>query len=206
MTDARLSAASMEHGTPAEAVEFVRHVLGGIDCDPFSSAYWNHYSVKAATFYDRAADGLRQPWSGRVIVNAPGADDEADTKSLVRPAWDRLVEHWRAGAIDGGLWVGYSVQQVGMLQGSPAHPLMLPAVFPCERFKFLRRPTREEPLPGGKVRKVVIPGPPVLGEQPTHYNFLTLLPSRRDPDEARAQVGRFLERGRSLGAVVRPAL
>jgi hypothetical protein len=187
------SAVSMEHGTPPEGVEFARYVLGGrITTDPSSSAYWNHHSVKADVFYDVADNGLKMLWHGTVMVNAPGSDEESGTPTLVRPFWERGLEQWRAGVNDGLVWIGYSVQQLGMLQGSPGHPLQFPTVMPCERFKFLRKPR------GG--------GPPVPGDQPMHFNYISLLPSRRDPDEARAQIGRFLERGRHLGAVVRPAL
>ncbi len=191
----------MEHGSPPEAVDFARYVLGGrITTDPCSSGFWNFHSVKADVFYDLNDDGLKMRWNGTVIVNAPGADEEAGTKSLVRAFWDRLVEHWRGGHIDGAVWVGYSVQQIGMLQGGPSHPLQFSTLFPCERFKFLCRPTREEMGPNGP-RRVVIPGPPVRGGAPMHYNYMTLLPSRRFESDARAQEGRWGERGWALGAM-----
>jgi hypothetical protein len=198
------SAVSMEHGTPREIVDFVRYVLGGrITTDPASSAYWNHHSVKADVFYDRQDNGLTKRWHGGVIVNAPGSDEEAGTETLVRPYWEMAVEQWQAGVNDGLVWIGYSVQQVGMLQGSPSHPLVFPTIFPCERFRFLCRPTRDEVGDDGQVRRVVIPGPPVPGDQPMHFNYLSLLPSRRFESDARAQVARFRERGASLGALTR---
>lgn len=192
MSNPMHSADSMEHGTPAEVVELARCVGGTIGTDPFSSAYWNHHSVRAATFYDVEHSGLdeRNAWRGFCLVNPPGGDKERGTKSLVRPAWERLVEEWRAGKIDGALWVAYSLEQLCMLQGSPAHPLQFPTCVPCERLRFLRRPH------GG--------GPPVPGMQPTHGNALILLPSRRSPVEAKEQMRRFVERGASLGALVRP--
>lgn len=199
-----LSAASMEHGSPPEVTDLVRHVFGGaIDTDPASSSYWNFWTTKATTYYDREANGLRHRWQGRTIVNPPGSDDEAGTDSLVRPFWERSIDQWRAGHVDGLVWVGFSVSQVGQLQGSPAHPLCFPTLFLCERLKFLRRPTRRV-IRGGKEHDVVIPGPPVPGKQPTMFNFLTLLPTRRDPAEARAQLQRFRDRGVSLGAITRP--
>lgn len=203
MIAAQLSAASCEHGTPHEVTAFVRGVLGGIDMDPASSAYWNAHTARAAVYYDRERDGRRHRWTGRTMVNAPGADDEAGTPSLVREFWELSVDHWRASHVEGLVWVGYSSSQCGMLQGSPAHPLQFPALFLCERLKFLQRPTRRETV-RGKERTYVVPGPPVPGKQPTHYNFLTLLPTRRDPAEAKAQVRRFRDLGASLGAIVRP--
>jgi hypothetical protein len=182
----------MEHGTPAEIVELARYVGGSIGTDPFSSAYWNHYSVGAATFYDREHSGLllTNPWRGFVLLNPPGGDKQAGTRSLVRPAWERLVDEWRHGRIDGGVYVAYSLEQLCQLQGSPAHPLQFPTLVPCERLRFLNRPAAG--------------GPPTPGTQPTHGNAVILLPSRRDPFQAKAQLARFLERGGPLGAVVRP--
>jgi len=200
---AHLSAASMEHGTPPEVIAFTRGVLGRIDCDPASSAYWNHHGAQAPTYYDREADGRKQRWTGRTMVNPPGADDDAGTPSLVREFWELSVDHWRAGHVDGLMWVGFSSSQVGMLQGSPAHPLMFPTLFLCERLKFLRRPTRKE-LVRGKEREVVTAGPPQPAKSPTSFNFITLLPTRRAEADARAQVQRFRDLGVSLGCTVRP--
>ncbi len=203
VSDIRLSAASMEHGSPHEVTAFVRGVLGGIDTDPASSAYWNAHTARAAVYYDRERDGRKHRWSGRTMVNAPGADDDAGTDSLVRPFWELSIAHWREAHVEGLVWVGFAVSQVGMLQGAPAHPLQFPTLFLCERLKFLRRPTRKETVRGVE-REIVVPGPPVPGKQPTHYNFLTLLPTRRDEAEAKAQVRRFRDLGASLGAIVRP--
>ena len=189
----------MEHGTPEAVVSLARYVGGSIGTDPFSSAYFNAHAVKATVYYDKDHDGLRGIWSGFCLVNPPGGVTKlVDGKrvivapSLVRPAWESLVERWRAGAIDGALWVSFSLEQLCMLQGSPAHPAMFPTVIPCERLRYLSRPA------GG--------GPPKPGNQPTHASALTLLPSRRDPVLARAQLARFVERGAKLGALTRPLL
>ena len=199
------SAKSCEHGSPAAAVELARYALGGLDLDPASNAYWNRHTVKAARFYDRAANGLAQPWAGRVWCNPPGADEEAGTDSLVRPYWERLVAHWREGLIDGAVWLGYSLEQLVLLQAAPAHPLMFVTVVPCERLRFLERRPGDAP----PVERL---GPDGKPSGPTHGNFITLLPSRRSDSEARAQVARFRERAAALttragaigGAIVRP--
>lgn len=199
MTNVQLTSDSMEHGTPADIVDLARNVGGAIDTDPFSSAYWNTHSVKARVYFDKDHDGLRGIWSGFCLVNPPGGVTKTEngkraivTPSLVRPAWESLVGRWRAGAIDGALWVSFSLEQFCQLQDSPAHPLQFPTVVPASRLRFLKRPASG--------------GPPVPGMQPTHANGLTLLPSRRDPGLARAQLARFVEAGAKLGALVRPLL
>jgi len=199
VANAQHSNSSQDHGTPVEVVELTRYALGSIGTDPCSDAYWNHHSVKADLFWSKADDGLRRPWSGPVICNPPGGESEQDkttgkrrvlVPSLVRPFWERLVEDWRRGAIDGAVWVSFSLEQLVLLQGSPAHPAQFPTIIPCERLCFLRRPADG--------------GPPKPGNQPTHGNALSLLPSRRDPGLAKLQLRRFAERGAALGAVVRP--
>ena len=94
MANAQHSAASFEHGTPVQGTDLARYVAGGaIGCDPFSSAYWNHYTVKAATYYDLDHSGLdqRNPWRGFCLVNPPGGISETDPatkiflKSLNKP-------------------------------------------------------------------------------------------------------------------------
>ena len=54
------SAATAEWGTPPEIVEMGRRVLGGpFHLDPATSSYWNHHLVRAARYFDAAADGDR---------------------------------------------------------------------------------------------------------------------------------------------------
>lgn len=198
------SAKTCEHGSPVAAVELARYALGGLDLDPCSNGYWNEHTVKAARYYDRAANGLAQPWEGRVWLNPAGADEEAGTDSLVRPFWERLVAHWRDARISGAVWLGYSLEQLAMLQGCAAHPLMFFTLVPCERFRFLEARRGAPPI-----ERL---GPDGKPSGPTHGNFITLLPSRRSESEARGQVARFRERAQQLttskgsvfGALVRP--
>jgi len=184
------SASSSEHGTPPVAVQFAVGVMGRIDLDPCSSAYWQHYTTKAGRYYDREQNGLKLPWSGLVFVNPPGGDKERDERSQVKPFWSRLVEFWRRGAIDGACWLSFTLEHHVVLQGEPTHPLMFPTLTFCERLDYLRRPE------GG--------GPPKKGGAPTHGSAMTLLPSVRNKAEARAQMTRFRDLGASLGAVTRP--
>lgn len=190
------SAATDDWGTPRGVVEFGRYVLGRIDLDPFSSAYWNHHTVKAARFYDRDQNGLAQPWSGSVHLNPPNGKAPGTDRSMVRACWDRLVEHAREGRIDGAFWVGFSLEQLTHLQGSAMHPLQFWTVVPADRLAFLQRTANN--------------GPPTEGASPTHGNYLTLVHSTRSRSEAKAQAERFVAAAKRIspgwpsGALVRP--
>lgn len=184
------SAKSCEHGSPRAGVELARYVLGGLDLDPMSSVYWNHHLVGASRFFDRRTDGMTQAWGGRVWLNPPGGDDVAGTDSLVRPCWRKLVEHWRAGDIEGAVWWGYSLEQLQQLQREAWHPARCVTLLLSVRPRHLVRPATG--------------GPPVEGMSPTHSGFATLLTSVRFRSIAEQQLERFKRRAGSLGAIVRP--
>lgn len=187
-----LSSDSDDHGTCVSYVEAARYTLGSFDLDPCSNSYWNHWTVKARTFYDERIDCLKSPLYGNVLMNPPSCD--TPTKKIsVRPFWEKLVDAYVRGEVDAAVYVVFSLNQLTMLQSSPIHPLQFIAMFPRERGRFLQR---------GKHN-----GPPVPGDQPTHGNALVLMPTRRSPDARRAMVARFIERSKDLesgGAIVRP--
>jgi ParB family transcriptional regulator, chromosome partitioning protein len=56
--------------TGGEYIKFARAVLGKIDCDPASCAIANR-TVRAATYFTKADDGLSQQWRGKVFLNPP---------------------------------------------------------------------------------------------------------------------------------------
>lgn len=56
--------------TPSAIINAARACMGGIDLDPASSGVANE-RVKAARFFTKADNGLRQPWVGKVWLNHP---------------------------------------------------------------------------------------------------------------------------------------
>lgn len=135
---------SAEHGTPVPAIEFLRYVMGGIDFDPASSAYWNHSTVKATEYCDKERDGLKARWWGRVICNPPGdtEDELAEGKSfsLPRAFWERGIGHRRDSMIQCMGWIGFNMSQLQTLQLCPMHPLQFYTLFPATRLDYLVRP------------------------------------------------------------------
>jgi ParB family chromosome partitioning protein len=143
------SAASVEWDTPPEVVEAARALMGGIDLDPASCAVANEV-VKAETFYTSDDDGLSKPWFGRVFLNPPGG------RGVVKSFWSKLVAHWMNREIEQAVWVGFSLEQLQMLQGCEMSPLDFQICVPRKRLKF-RSPGAES-------------------KSPTHGNFICWLP------------------------------
>lgn len=190
----QLSVESDDWGSPVALIEAARRVLGGFDLDPFSSDYWNYWTVKAACYYTAADNGLVMPWSGRLIVNPPSGVIPGTRRSIVRAAWERLVKLWLEGEVESAIWVGYSLEQLPILQNAPMHPLQFWTVVPRERQEFLERTEGN--------------GPPRPGTAPTHGNYVTFLHSRDSREVAHDQALRFREEANRLsgigGALVRP--
>jgi hypothetical protein len=214
---AQHSAATVEHGTPHEVVALARHVFGplGIQCDPFSSPYWNGHVIKADLFYTEGQDALSVPerhWvcapdplHATYFINAPGG--------LVKEAWAFARARWLEGAAV--FWVGFNIEQLSYLQGVGAMYRGFQRVIPPRRLAFLRRPgdvaadlrRRAAEAPTAEKADALIRqlerfvevhrdpnGPPVRGLSPTHSNFLLLMPSELD------QVERFEGAARLMNA------
>jgi ParB-like chromosome segregation protein Spo0J len=79
--------------TPAEFIEAARLAMGGIDCDPASSAKANE-TVKAKKFFGKEQDGLKQVWSKRTWLNPPYA------RPLITQFTDAVTDKFKAGEIE----------------------------------------------------------------------------------------------------------
>jgi ParB family chromosome partitioning protein len=56
--------------TPPPWIERARIAMGTIDLDPASCAFAQE-CVRASMWFDKVADGLRQPWAGNLWINPP---------------------------------------------------------------------------------------------------------------------------------------
>lgn len=161
MTSAQHMSTSGERYTPPWLVEWARQILGGIDLDPCSCAAAQTV-VQADTYYDR--DGLSRPWYGRMLINPPGrctGDYEgcgpvlwsspsgrsrasrgrprrSCSCGLVRAFWARSVTQVSLGRVDAIMWIGYSLEQLAMLQStSCGGPLRWPTAVLRRRVAYL---------------------------------------------------------------------
>jgi len=130
----------VEWYTPPYLVEAARRVMGGIDLDPASSARANE-GVRAARFFGREQDGLRQSWSGRVWLNPPYA------RGVVEQFVERLVEHVARGAVTQAVMITNNATDTNWCQLALAH--CKGACFVNGRVKFLQSGSeRGVPLQG----------------------------------------------------------
>lgn len=249
--NAQHSARTDEHGTDPKVAELGRYVMGGIDFDPASSDYWNFHTVKARGFCDRRIDALAPStvWGvpgvhqARVLENPPGtvtltpeerkrAGAPAFAKrSVPRLFWERTLEEYFARRILCVFWIGFSLEQLVILQPSPiyeassearrVHPLQFITNVPCERLSYLQRPhttscaVHDAPKAAKKREREDMcncgrssTAPPEFGDSPTHGSYLTFLPPLDDHRLAGEMLERFVEgAGRAEmvpGALVRP--
>lgn len=160
--------------------------MGGIDLDPASCEIANR-TVKATRWYGKEHDGLKRPWAGRVFLNPPGAVTVKDPStgkrktiepSLVRPFWERLCDEHRSGSVECAVWIGYSLEQLQVLQSSRDNPLDFCVCFPRSRIAF-------DSVLGAKT--------------PTHSSYIAYLPRLRD---GAADTDRFERAFKQFGVVV----
>ena len=152
-----------EHGSPPLAIETARNLMGVIDCDPASSAFWNQF-VKARVCYDKRSNGLKRPWGTAaqpwtILLNPPGDKDGL----LVKAFWEKLVEEYQAGRVAQAFWVGFNMQQLTSLQTGGIDPLDFPTVFPRRRTRYYARAGRSTRVRQGG---------------PLHGSYYTWLPPR----------------------------
>lgn len=129
------SAATPRWGTPGgkedSVVERARRAMGSIDFDPCSEAGFNEV-VRAAEYYsllEKQQDALKLPWLGKTrLVNHPGG-------------W--TIEFWNKTMSESqgdvqSIWIGFSLEQLGILADEEYHPSDFCIVYPRKRIKFTR--------------------------------------------------------------------
>lgn len=172
-------------GTPVEIVEGARRVMGSIDYDLCSSAYWNKHVVRASRFWSEVdsafGEGISFP-IGNYLCNPPGG---------------LVVEFWRlcVGIVGNGstvFWVGFSVEQMAYLQDDYFFSPSFLRTIPRRRLKFLERQ--------GFLDRKRHDSPPVPASRPSHSNFLVLMRRGGSLDNSRA--ARFGDLAASLGGKV----
>jgi len=172
MTLAQHLATTNEHYTPGPIIEAARVVLGGIDLDPASCPVANE-TVRAASIYTKADDGLSRAWPGRVWLNPPGGIVRWDGarwaehkggggESQTLLFWTRLVDEWRHGRTTAAVFLGFTLEIIRLSQRSP-----LPRVQPIPVPHFIRCYPRDRIRFGGDG-----------GPAPTHANVIAYLPPR----------------------------
>lgn len=178
---ARHTCDSPEWYTPSPFVEAARTVMGAIDLDPASHEEANR-TVKAARFFDRETNGLRQEWHGRAFVNPPGGE--------VANFWNRMMHQWRLCNLDQAVWIGYSLEQLQTLQisadgGRPGSmlvaayqtPLDFSMCVPRRRIAFVENEAKR----AERVEKLIAAGKtPNQKSQPSHANYITYLGTNKD--------------------------
>lgn len=126
--------------TPQEVIDLARVVLGDIDLDPASDNEANQ-RVKARHFYSEAANGLSQPWFGRVFLNPPGGHVKIEgikaRQSKSALWWHRLdQEYWR-GTVTEAIFVAYNLEAFLNTQRWPGRPCQAyPFCVPSHRLVF----------------------------------------------------------------------
>lgn len=210
---AQHSKASVEHGTPHAIVEMAARVMGRIDVDPCSNAYWNRHVVRAVDFYTAEDDPLDPDFYWKVdperrpayFINPPGG--------LVKEFWRFAVSRYQEGACV--FWVGFSLEQLAYLQREGAMFAGFRRCIPTSRLAFLQdrrsaveslRKKAKKLMDDGKPEKARrlrerarelasdLEGAPVPGTQPTHANYLILL------SDSLGQRELFEAEARALGA------
>lgn len=86
------TASNIEWYTPSHIIEKARHVMNGIDLDPYTSES-AQITVQASHYFTKESDGLISDWPrvNSVWVNPPYA------KGLIEPCINRLITEYKIG-------------------------------------------------------------------------------------------------------------
>jgi phage N-6-adenine-methyltransferase len=100
--------------TPARYVEAARTCLGAIDLDP-ASAPLAQKTIRAARFFTREEDGLKQEWRGRIWLNPPYAQP-----SIVHFV-DKLLAEVNAGRATEAILLTHNYTDTGWFHAAAGH-------------------------------------------------------------------------------------
>jgi hypothetical protein len=89
---------NFEWDTPDYIVEAARALMGSIDIDPASCALANKL-VKAAKYYTKKDEGLKQEWPGNVFINPPFAHP------TVQHFAEKLIDQYMRGITRQAIWL-----------------------------------------------------------------------------------------------------
>jgi hypothetical protein len=213
---AQHSSGSPDWGTPFVVRLFCATFLApaakwatSIDLDYASSAYWQEHwpeGAQPSSYLDGAkgrdvlveADrhaAVKTKTCGAGFLNPPGLDGGR----MIQRCWELFESDHRAGWLDSGAFVGFSLEQLASLQGvGERNPLSagVITVIPCRRIRYELHPEALIALLLKKQGKRVRGSDPWIAEQrqieklrqrdsdapvqglaPTHASYLTLLPS-----------------------------
>jgi hypothetical protein len=111
----RHSSESNEHYSPKYIVEAAREALGGsIDLDPASCEFANR-TVKARRYYNEEANGLIQPWFGKIFLNPPGGKVEGQSNQKI--FWRKLMESYLIdNTVTEAIYLSFSIEFLQVAQ------------------------------------------------------------------------------------------
>ena len=120
--------------TPGEIADAGHRLMGGVDLDPASNAVANDV-VRASRYYDRQADGLRQPWAGRVFLNPPYVN------KVIAAFVDRLLDHVRRGDVTQAVVLTNNATETPWFQNLATEATVI--CFPLGRVHYWRADDRK---------------------------------------------------------------
>lgn len=163
MSNTQLSSKTDQWGTPAYILEKVRNTLITIDIDP-ASCHAANKLVMAKKYFSKDNSGLSVKfWSYKpvsVFINPPSGKLNGVRKPKL--FWEKLIEHQERKLLKEGIFLGFSLEQLAILQDCYKNPLDFTVCFPRKRIKFINLLDPEQK------------------DRPTHSNFICYIHGTRD--------------------------
>jgi ParB family chromosome partitioning protein len=126
--------------TPAEYIERVRRVLGGIDLDPASNPQAQQI-VQAKQYFSKVDDALAQVWRGRVWLNPPYS------RGLLIQFVNKLIREIEAGTVSAAVMLLNNFTDASWFQLAQSRSSAF--CFPRRRIHFENAPgKKDQPLNG----------------------------------------------------------